>query len=61
MKAEIRASVSRHVGLALDDVVVGINDTPASWVMEGGDIMPEPGDEAAWLAAHAARKPAVGL
>ena len=29
-------------------------DVPARWVMEGGDILPEPGDEAAWIAKHGA-------
>ena len=24
-------------------------DVPASWTIEGGEIMPEPGEEAAWL------------
>lgn len=24
-------------------------DVPASWILEGGEIMPEPGEEAAWL------------
>ena len=33
-------------------VDVKIFDTPAHWAMEGGEIMPEPGEEAAWLAAH---------
>lgn len=56
IQAEMRASISKHAGFALDDVVVEIRDTPASWVMEGGDIMPEPGEEAAWFAAHAAKK-----
>ena len=55
-KAEIaermRASIHQHTGLALDEVKVTTSDTPASWVLEGGEIMPEPGEEAAWLARH---------
>lgn len=27
-------------------------EVPASWVMEGGVILPEPGEEAEWLAQH---------
>ncbi|MEM7153631.1 MAG: tautomerase family protein [Myxococcota bacterium] len=27
-------------------------DTPAAWVMEGGAVLPEPGDEAAWMQTH---------
>lgn len=32
-----------------DQAVVQLMDVPASWVIEGGDIMPEPGEEAEWL------------
>lgn len=28
-------------------------DVPARWVMEGGEVLPEPGEEEAWLAKHA--------
>jgi len=35
---------------------VELLDVPASWVIEGGDIMPEPGEEAAWLARQASAK-----
>ncbi|WP_299326930.1 tautomerase family protein [Parasphingopyxis sp.] len=55
---EIRQSIHDHAAIPPDDIVVMIRDTPASWVMEGGDIMPEPGEEAEWLAAHEAQKPA---
>ena len=36
-------------------VTMGTVDVPAKWAMEGGDIMPEPGEEDAWFAAHAAK------
>ena len=52
---KIRHSIGQHAGLALEGIVVDIRDTPASWTMEGGAVMPEPGEEAAWLAANAAR------
>lgn len=55
---EMRQSIHDHSGLPLDDINVVIRDTPASWVMEGGDIMPEPGEEEAWFAAHEAKKAA---
>ena len=58
-KAEIRermaASLVEHAGLAADKVMVMTTDTPASWVMEGGDLLPEPGEEAAWLERHEAK------
>ncbi len=52
---EMAASLAEHTGLAADNVHAFTTDTPASWVMEGGDILPEPGEEEAWLAAHAAK------
>lgn len=51
--SEMRASVQTHAGLPLDDVSMITADVPASWVLEGGEIMPEPGEEAEWLARHA--------
>ncbi len=36
-----------------DDVVMSTRDVDAKWVMEGGELLPEPGEEAAWLARHA--------
>jgi len=41
--SQIMLSTSERVECILSDV-------PASWVMEGGRILPEPGDEDAWLA-----------
>lgn len=49
------SSISRHAGLDISDIGMQLMDVPASWVMEGGDVFPEPGEEAAWLEAHAAR------
>lgn len=55
MAAEMRASIATHAGLAPEAVAAALRETPASWVMEGGDILPEPGEEAAWLAAQEAK------
>ncbi|MEM6476257.1 MAG: tautomerase family protein [Pseudomonadota bacterium] len=52
---EMAASVAQHTGIAPGDVHAFTTDTPASWVMEGGDVLPEPGEEEAWLAAHEAK------
>ena len=52
---EMAASLAEHTGLGAGDVHAFTTDTPASWVMEGGDVLPEPGEEEAWLAAHAAK------
>ena len=56
--AEMRAAVAKHSGLALDAVGMMTTDVPASWVLEGGEIMPEPGEEAEWLAKHGHHAPA---
>ncbi len=50
--ASIRAALVDAGGVAPGDTEVLIRETPASWVLEGGEIMPEPGEEAAWFAAH---------
>lgn len=57
---EMKASVCQHTRLANDHVHAFTTDTPASWVMEGGDVLPEPGEEEAWLAAHEAKLKAQG-
>ena len=54
-KAEIvermRESIHAHSGLPKDKITATTSDTPASWVMEGGELLPEPGEEAAWMEA----------
>jgi phenylpyruvate tautomerase PptA (4-oxalocrotonate tautomerase family) len=57
---QTKAELTRRVGRAVADAVnveasqIGVvtHDVPAAWVMEGGAVMPEPGEEDAWLAAH---------
>jgi hypothetical protein len=53
----MRDAVARISGCASDDVAVSTSDVPARWVMEGGVLMPEPGEEKRWLLQHA---PAAG-
>ena len=48
----MQAAVAKHCGLSLQEVVAATSDVPANWVMEGGEVLPEPGEEATWLAAH---------
>lgn len=52
--SEMRHSIHKHAGIDLGDIGMMTTDVPAAWAFEGGDIMPEPGEEAAWLAKHAA-------
>ena len=49
---DLRSSVATILGLAETEVGVITVDIPSKWNMEGGAIMPEPGEEEAWLAAH---------
>ncbi|MEM8501257.1 MAG: tautomerase family protein [Pseudomonadota bacterium] len=49
----IKRSILNHAGISMEDCDAYVAETPASWIMEGGEIMPEPGEEAAWLKAHA--------
>ena len=51
----IQGSIHTHTGNPLNEITAMIADTPASWVMEGGDLLPEPGEEADWLTAHEAK------
>jgi phenylpyruvate tautomerase PptA (4-oxalocrotonate tautomerase family) len=52
LRNRMRAAVARIAGVEKTDVAVATLDVPAKWVMEGGALMPEPGEEAAWLAQH---------
>ncbi|MEM7662118.1 MAG: tautomerase family protein [Pseudomonadota bacterium] len=56
--SEMRQSIHQHTGIPLDEIKAATTDTPASWVLEGGEIMPEPGEEAEWMAKHKAHKSA---
>ena len=50
--AQLEQSLARILAVGREQVSVVTVDVPARWVMEGGDILPEPGDEAAWVAKH---------
>ena len=53
---QIKAALVQFGGSDAEQVDAVIRETPASWVMEGGEIMPEPGEEAEWFAAQEARR-----
>ena len=53
--SEMAEAVAQHSGIAASEIHAFTTDTPASWVMEGGDVLPEPGEEEAWLARHEAK------
>ena len=50
--SEIKSAFTRICRMTPDESMVVTVDMPARWVMEGGAIMPEPGEEADWLAKH---------
>ncbi len=39
-------------GFGVRQIETAIFGVPASWIMEGGVILPEPGEEAEWLKKH---------
>ena len=49
---EMRDSVAGALSMPVERVSMTTREVPASWVMEGGDLLPEPGEEAEWLAMH---------
>ena len=49
--AEIADAATRVTGIAVERVLVVIQNSPAHFAIEGGRVLPEPGEEAAWLAA----------
>jgi len=51
--SDLAESIARIVGHAPDEVDVVTVDIPSKWNMEGGELLPEPGEEDAWLARHA--------
>jgi len=51
--SHIKDAFARVCSVEADQMIVALVDVPARWVMEGGAIMPEPGQEAAWLEKHA--------
>lgn len=51
--SEMQGEIAEIIQRSEDAVLVATADIPARWVMEGGDLLPEPGEEAAWNARHA--------
>ena len=50
--SELRRSVAAALGCSDAEVGVATVDIPSKWNMEGGSLLPEPGEEAAWLERH---------
>jgi len=47
LRDRLQADVAAKANVAADKVSVRLIGVPSRWLMEGGEIMPEPG--AAWL------------
>jgi len=50
--AELGASIAEAIGCPASQVAVVTADVPSKWNMEGGELLPAPGEEAAWLERH---------
>ena len=50
--SEMAQSVANALVCKASDVGVVTADVPSKWIMEGGELLPEPGEEAEWLARH---------
>ena len=50
LATEIAAAVSRIANVDPDRVMMVIQNSPASGAIEGGRVLPEPGQEQAWIA-----------
>jgi phenylpyruvate tautomerase PptA (4-oxalocrotonate tautomerase family) len=50
LATEIAAAVTRIAGVPAERVLVVFETSPASFAVEGGRVLPEPGGEAAWIA-----------
>ena len=46
---EIAAAVTRVTGVPAERVMVVIQSSPAQYAIEGGRVLPEPGQEQAWI------------
>ncbi len=46
-------AVARIAGVPTTQVSMRTSSTQASWILEGGRVLPEPGEEDVWVAEHA--------
>ena len=50
LATEIADAVTRITGVSAERVLVVIQSSPARFAVEGGRVLPEPGEEQAWFA-----------
>jgi phenylpyruvate tautomerase PptA (4-oxalocrotonate tautomerase family) len=51
LATEIAAAATRITAIPAERVLVVFQSSPAHYAVEGGRVLPEPGEEAAWIAA----------
>jgi len=51
LRRKLKESAADLLKLSPSKIEVALSEVPASWVMEGGEVLPEPGeeDECSWL------------
>lgn len=47
------AAVAGIAAVSPEQISMRTSATQASWILEGGRVLPEPGEEEAWVSAHA--------
>ena len=52
MHADIVAKVTNILGSSADRVELALQEIPAEWNMEGGEVLPTPGTEDDWMRKH---------
>jgi phenylpyruvate tautomerase PptA (4-oxalocrotonate tautomerase family) len=52
LATEIAAAVTRITNIDAERVLVVIESSPARSAVEGGRVLPEPGEEQAWIAGN---------
>ena len=52
MHGEILDRVATILSVSRDEVTLVLQEMPAEWAMEGGEVLPAPGTEADWMKAH---------
>jgi phenylpyruvate tautomerase PptA (4-oxalocrotonate tautomerase family) len=57
---EVAGAAADTAGRPLDTIAVFIRDVPAKYILESGAIVPELGEEDAWLATRERRRAASG-
>jgi hypothetical protein len=48
LRSALRDAIAKSSGKLPAEVAVSLLPIPAGWIMEGGRVLPEPGDEASW-------------